>query len=206
MSNIQPQKVSYGLSQALIVNAPSPIVAKRNPLTTDFMQIGTVWSNTLTNAIFILASIVNNSATWEQVSQGGAAAFTTLTVTPGPVTLTGTVNINTAGAAVTNIGSNPGAGIVNIGNAASGVDLVGDVTVANGDVVVLGGRDVEVTTAGSFQFTGGAYIVYHAGDPNGVVAALKGSLCLSNAGTGVADRAWINTDGISTWTAISTVA
>jgi hypothetical protein len=170
------------------------------------MQICTVWSNITTSVVYILASITNNSANWVQVSQGAGGAFTTLTVTPGPITLTGTTNINSAGNAVTYIGVAPGAGTVNIGNDTGGVNMFGDVDL-DSDLILSGaGRDIEITQTGAFQFTGGSYIVYHSGDPNGVVAALKGSICLSNAGTGAANRAWINTDGISTWTAISTVA
>lgn len=36
--------------------------------------------------------------------------------------------------------------------------------------------------------------------------ATKGSLYVNTGGTGVADRLYINTDGSTTWTAISTVA
>lgn len=37
-------------------------------------------------------------------------------------------------------------------------------------------------------------------------AAPKGSLCLSSAGTNGTSRAWINTNGSTTWTAITTSA
>lgn len=45
-----------------------------------------------------------------------------------------------------------------------------------------------------------------SGTPNAVITANKGSLYLNTAGTGVADRAYINTNGGTTWTAITTVA
>jgi hypothetical protein len=43
-----------------------------------------------------------------------------------------------------------------------------------------------------------------AGAPT--LAAAKGSLYLNTTGSGIADRAYINTNGSTTWTAISTVA
>jgi hypothetical protein len=45
-----------------------------------------------------------------------------------------------------------------------------------------------------------------SGTPNAVITAPKGSFYLNTAGTGVADRAYINTNGGTTWTAVTTVA
>jgi hypothetical protein len=215
MSNRQPLNTSYGLSQAIIPNSPSPIISKRAPLTSDLMQLGTIWCDTPINSVYILASIVNNLANWILVAAGGAAGiFTSLIVAPGPIALTGTTGINAAGAAVTNIGTAPGTGVVNIGNTTGGIDTNGTITMTTGnlnltvgDIVLNGaGQDVEVQQSGAFIFNGGAYVVYHATDPNGVVAALKGSLCLVSSGTGVGDRMWVNTDGLTTWTAVTTAA
>jgi len=49
-------------------------------------------------------------------------------------------------------------------------------------------------------------VVSGAGNPNGVVTAAKGSLYLNTTGSGIADRAWINTDGGTTWTNVTTAA
>jgi hypothetical protein len=43
-------------------------------------------------------------------------------------------------------------------------------------------------------------------NPNGSVTAPKGSLFLTSNGSGVADRAWINTGGGTVWTAITTAS
>lgn len=207
MSTIQPKNTSYGLSQAIINNAPQPVSAKRAPLTSDFMQVGTVWCNTTTNTVYILASITNNSANWQAVGGGGAGVFSSLTVTPGPINLTGTTNI----IGLTNINV-AGTANTNIGNATGSVDIEGDVTLTDGnlelavgDIILTGGgADVIVPAGGSFQFAATAYILAGNGDPNGTVAALKGSIYLNTAGSGTGNRMYINTDGINAWTAVTT--
>ena len=224
MSVRQRQNVAYGLSQPLIPEAPAPIAAHRSPTTTDYAAIGTVWSNTITSQVYILASIIANVATWILVTAGGGAGvFASLTVTPGPISLTGTTTINTAGAAATNIGNAAstttivgptninqtgaaatniavtGTGAVNIGNA------TGNVTIPTGSLFLTTG-DISLNPASSIDWRGGSSILSGSGDPNTVSFATKGSLFLRDDGTGVNDRAYINTDGASTWTAIVTVA
>jgi len=54
-----------------------------------------------------------------------------------------------------------------------------------------------------FGTTAGFGIYYGSGAPT--VSAAKGSWFMRSDGTGVADRAYINTDGGTTWTAVSTV-
>ncbi|HSC25145.1 MAG TPA: hypothetical protein VLB80_02915, partial [Candidatus Babeliales bacterium] len=85
-------KVAYGLSEALPVMPPSPIVAKRAPTSSDKAPLGTLWIQPTTaagvavNAAWVLTSIISNSASWEDIS-GGAGLFTSLTVNPGPTAL-----------------------------------------------------------------------------------------------------------------------
>ncbi len=243
MSTHQPQNVSYGLSQPLLVNAPSPVVAKRAPLTSDHLSIGTVWSNTTTNTIYILASITNNLANWTQVSEGGAGAFTTLTVTPGPTNITGVTNINNTGTATTNIGTGTGTN-VNIGNNGNTTTLLGSfdvegvteinsiggfettigitpgigvVRIGNstgntfideGNLVVSTGDVSVVTAARGCVLPTGCVILSGAGNPNGVTAftAPIGSLYLNSTGSTTTNRLWINTDGGTTWTFVTTNA
>jgi hypothetical protein len=45
-----------------------------------------------------------------------------------------------------------------------------------------------------------------AGTPNAVISAPKGSFYLNTTGSSTSTRAFINTDGATTWTAITTVA
>ena len=224
MSTQQPQNTSYGLSQAIIPNSPSPVVAKRNPLTSDFMQVGTVWCNITTNSVYILASITNNSANWVLLEAGGGAGnFASLTVNPGPTNITGTMNVS-GNANINTIG----AGNTTIGGAANTTDIAGTVEIntdvlsngttsigVNGNQVVSIGNATgetfieagnlyvsagNVIISGVYEFAAGPRIVVGAGDPNGVVGGGVGSLYLNTAPTGTMDRLFINTDGGTTWT------
>ena len=47
-------------------------------------------------------------------------------------------------------------------------------------------------------------IFFGSGSPNTALSAAKGSLYLRSDGGGVADRAYINTDGATAWTAVAT--
>jgi hypothetical protein len=51
----------------------------------------------------------------------------------------------------------------------------------------------------------GTFIPY-SGDPNGVVTAPKGSIATNDAGSGVANRLWINQNGGTVWAAVTTTA
>ena len=82
--NNKIQFVDYGLTQALTPIPGAPIVSPRkkfqtgrNPTTSDFAQLGTIWVNSTANAAFILTSIVGNIANWSAVG-GGAGVFTSI--------------------------------------------------------------------------------------------------------------------------------
>lgn len=257
-------QTGYGLFQAINNLAANPIVAKRAPLAQDQAQLGTIWVYPATNGVWILTSVVNNSATWSDVS-GAAGGFTSLTVSPGPIALTGTTTINTSGAGVTTIGTG-GTGAVNIGNATGNTAVTGSLTASTGLVATTGGITATGTsnintsgaavtsintggtgalnlgnatgntavtgsltasttltaTLGNITATngdfvastaakgvvlgGGAKIVCGTGDPNTAVTAPKGSLYLNLSGSGVGDRAYINTDSATAWAAITTVS
>lgn len=49
-------------------------------------------------------------------------------------------------------------------------------------------------------------ISFMVGSGAPTMSASKGSVYINTAGTGVADRMYINTDGAATWTAVTTVA
>jgi hypothetical protein len=144
-------QVGYGLTSALPVLAPYPINAKRAPLTSDTgYPIGQVWIYGASNAAYILTSIVSNSATWESLS-GGAGSFGSLTVTPGPVSLTGTTTINTTGTATTSIGSAAG-GNVTVLSPSVDIDSSAAGSVAVGDSITTGTIDIGTgLTTGSMQ-------------------------------------------------------
>jgi hypothetical protein len=70
---------------------------------------------------------------------------------------------------------------------------------ARNTAVTAGGKVVDTLGAGAAP-----QVCMGSGAPT--LSAAQGSLYLRTDGTGVADRAYINTDGGTTWTAISTAA
>lgn len=161
------QLVVYGLTQALTNQPPRPIISKRAPLTTDQAQLGTVWvvgidsSGVTENTAWILTSIINNSANWQAIGGGsGAGVFSSLTVNPGPTSLTGNfsstggtftvatgtnaINISADAAATTvNLATGAAVKTVTIGNSTSTTTLnlvagTGNVNVTNGDFIGSG--------------------------------------------------------------------
>lgn len=148
MSVSTPNFVAYGQNNGPLIQVnPFPIVAQRAPLTTDKAPLGTLWVYPASNSAWVLTSIVANSASWENIG-GGAGVFTSLTVTPGPINLTGTTNINITGAATTTIGTG-GTGAVDIGNTTGGTIFTGNVGLNNN--LVLANTNT-AGTAGEIQF------------------------------------------------------
>ena len=80
------------------------------------------------------------------------------------------------------------------------VSATGAVTALSGSAATAGGAAafVATSTAGSMG------IYFGSGAPT--VAAAKGSLYLRTDGTTTNDRAYINTNGSTTWTALTTAA
>lgn len=131
---------------------PRPIVALRAPTTADKANPGQLWvqptdvAKTAVNRAWILTSIINNLSNWLEIEgAGGPGNFSSLVVTPGPVSLTGTTTINTAGAATTTIG-----------NATAGAIIIGPSTVT-GTFGVTGASTFTGATVvvGSFTQSGG---------------------------------------------------
>lgn len=93
-------QTGYGLSQALIGIFPSPRISNRTPTTADKLEVGRLWVQPKTtagvaaNRAWIETSIINNSANWlELVASGGAGVFSSLLVTPGPTSITGSFTL-----------------------------------------------------------------------------------------------------------------
>ena len=79
------------------------------------------------------------------------------------------------------------------------VSATGNVTADSGTAPVAGGAAAFLATS-----TAGFGIYFGSGAPT--VAAAKGSLYLRTDGTTTNDRAYINTNGSTTWTALTTAA
>jgi hypothetical protein len=197
----------YGLTNALQNVFPSPIVAKRAPTVNDTKyQLGQIWLVPSVPSSYILISVISNVATWLLLATGaGAGVFASLTVTPGPISLTGTTTINTAGAATTTIGTG-GTGAVAIGNATGNTIITGTLGVT-GVTSVNTGTAVTPGGAIAMNIGGGAtapQILAGSGAPT--IIATQGSLYLRTDGSSGVTRAYINTTGSTVWTAIDTVA
>lgn len=81
----------------------------------------------------------------------------------------------------------------------SSVSATGNVTADSGTAPVAGGASAFLATS-----TAGFGIYFGSGAPT--VAAAKGSLYLRTDGTTTNDRAYINSNGSTTWTALTTAA
>lgn len=79
------------------------------------------------------------------------------------------------------------------------VSATGNVTADSGTAPVAGGAAAFLATS-----TAGFGIYFGSGAPT--VAAAKGSLYLRTDGTTTNDRAYINSNGSTTWTALTTAA
>jgi hypothetical protein len=86
------------------------------------------------------------------------------------------------------------------GTIGAAITATSKITALSGSALTAGGAAAFIGT----NTAAGMGIYMGSGAPT--IAAAKGSLYLRSDGSGVADRAYINTNGSTTWTAISTVA
>jgi hypothetical protein len=105
-----------------------------------------------------------------------------------------TISINATTGAVTVTGT--------FGAATSVTTLAatGNITADSASALVAGGASAFIAT----NTAAGMGIYVGSGAPT--VAAAKGSLYLRSDGSGTGDRAYINTNGSTTWTALTTAA
>lgn len=212
--------INYALNQPLNGTPPFPIISKlRAPTTKDIgYPLSTIWIYTVTNTPYLLTSVVAGSANWFNLTTGGGAGtFTSLTVTPGPATITGTTNINTTGSAVTSIGTG-GTGAVNIGNATGNTAVTGTlttsagITATTGNIVATAGNisttngNVVLNGAGTFiSLPGPVYIYSGAGAPSAGLALHVGDMYINTTAASAATRLYIAT-AASTWTNVTCAA
>lgn len=147
MSNTNYADTAYSLGQGpLTTMAMRPFISRRAPTTADKAPIGTLWIYVTTNAPYILTSIVNNLATWQLLeAASGAGVFSSLSVTPGPVTLVGTTNINSTGTAATLIGNATGNTAVT-GSLSTTTSLAATTTVTAGTGLTVTTGNATVST------------------------------------------------------------
>lgn len=134
--------------------APLPIIAKRNPQTNDFAQLGQLWVNQISNTVFILVGNTGGIANWVSSSQ----LLTSLTLNPGNLIVTagnitataGNLSIGGTSALTGNVTINPGNLIVTAGNitatagnlSVGGTSLFTGVPTINNNVIVTPGAGI----------------------------------------------------------------
>ena len=89
--SVQRAKVSYGLSQPYFNASAQPIVSVRDPLASDFAEIGTEWINGTTNQVWVITSVLNNQAVWTRVDNTNVNLGLTWSIEPGagPIAMNG---------------------------------------------------------------------------------------------------------------------
>lgn len=170
----------------------------------------------------IVATVGNITTTAGDINSGNdITAANNITATAGDITAT-------AGNIVATVGDVNSGNDVNAGHDLTATNAItatnGDITATNGNIVTTVGAMLStgdiistngsvqsalgnlVAVVGSLSIGGGILVTSGAGDPNGVVNAPQGSLYLNTAGNAVNNRAWINTDGVTAWTFITTGA
>lgn len=154
----QTQQI-YGIGSPIQNNFPFPQGLARALTTSDQGLIGQV---VVALGVPYMMTAYGSGATagqyiWTQLeTSGGGGVFSSLTVTPGPISLTGTTTINTSGSAVTTIGTG-GTGVVNIGNATGNVAVTGTLTSTVGltaGTSVVAGTGITATTGNISAVTG----------------------------------------------------
>lgn len=133
------RNVAYSIDSPLQQLAPLVIQATRNPATNDFAEIGTIWVNTTSGAIYMLGRISTGVATWSTSPASGVGVFTSVTVT------TGDLDVQAAGSTTT-ISS----ATINFDNAAATTTIAGDLTIAG--VTTING-DLDLTSASAIDLT-----------------------------------------------------
>jgi len=126
---------AYGTRNPIFGVQQKPIISPNDPTTAQTAQIGTLWINKTSGAMFILVAVIAGFAAWENLAiNGGAGSFTSLTVNPGNLTVTagnivataGSISAGTTVTAGTNLVTTDGNALINnIDNSAVGpaVDL-----------------------------------------------------------------------------------
>jgi len=197
-------------SGAVTFSATTASIGIGNSHTTGALVIGgasgtgamTIGRSTASQATNIQGGITGSGNTKTiSIGSGGLAGSTT-TIAVGPVSATtaaGTVTFNTA--TVVAVANTSGTALSAAGNVTGGnLRTAGAVVAASGQAITAGG-----TTAGlEFSSTTDFGVFFGSGVPT--ISAAKGSLYLRSDGTTTNDRMYVNTNGSTTWTAVTTVA
>lgn len=144
---------------------------------------------------------IGTAANAQAINIGTGAAARTITV--GNITGATSVVLN-VGTGALNLGTSATAHATNVGSTTAGSTLVLNTPTGTN---VAAANGLSVTTAGrGLSLPGGLLVLAGTGSPSGVVTAPIGSMFLRADPAGATSRAYINTDGGTTWTNITCAA
>jgi hypothetical protein len=158
MSTNQRPKVAYGLSQPYFNASALPIITTRDPLTTDFAEVGTIWINQTTPKAWLLAKVVANQAIWIEIDN-----------TDAPLGITWHIE---AGVGPIVMAENSGYYLTN----AAAVDLTLPAAATLGSQIWITTADASAAGAGIRVTQGAAQRIRGAGDITGAGAGAKFSV------------------------------
>lgn len=162
----------------------------------------TVGPSGATNPSFNVDASTASAATGLNIKSAAAASGLAVSVLSSGTDENLTVNAKGSGTITLN---NTATGNIVLGRAATGVSLsvTGAVTSRSGTAVAAA---ASVTPAFLTSSTALLGLYFGTGSPNTALTAAKGSLYMRTDGSTTNDRAYVNTDGSTAWTAVTTAA
>ncbi len=143
---------------------------------------------------------VGNDAVAQAINIGTGAAARTITIGSGTTTTQVVIDSGSSGI---NIGTNAVAQTVTLGNTTGATKV--DLRAGSGGVAIHD-TDLSFSTATKgIVFQEGPKIIAGSGAPSAITAP-QGSLYLNVAGSSTSNRLYVNTDGGTTWTNVTTAA
>jgi len=210
--NIPQIPIAYGLYNALQSIGPLPIIATRNPATSDKAVLGTVWVNKSSQAAWVLVAVVSNAAQWLSINSSSATTTASLTITGAAPNFTinsmtnAGVLVNNSSGQISSLdlddgeiiigatGGNPAAATLTAGAGISITNGTNSITIAASGTGLTwsstASNAVSATVNNGYRLTGTAPIVTLPASPTlGQVVSIAqdsaaGTVITLNAGTG----------------------
>lgn len=187
VQKLQPtQDQSYSMPSGLKARSPSPVIAKRDPATTDTgYSFGQLWVNKSSGNIFSLGAISGGVATWTTLGTV-SSTFTTISAGTFATTTAATAITLSGGNVFTGTGSNAAVGFTFTPKGAGGMTLTtGTLTLSSGNLVLTSGN--ATLTSGNLTLTSGNAVL-----TAGNLTMTNGSISLGTAGNGITIKSGAN--------------
>lgn len=166
-------------------------------------SLGQVTSSGFDGATFINSSAITTTVTGTPGVNRVASTLGFWTHPDSTGAISQKMTINSAGVVTV---LNPDAQAVSLQTSSGDIVSGNGITATLGNITATNGNFI-CSTAGTFiRVGGGAQLLSGAGDPNGIVSATQGSLYMNTTGATTTTRLWINTNGLTAWTAFTSLA